>query len=57
MNFKNPKKGKQKIAIVNHKQRRQIAVLASETEYRKNKCPYLNLKNFNFKKTQKHPKH
>ena len=30
MNFKNPKKGKQKIGIVNQKQRRQIAVLASK---------------------------
>jgi hypothetical protein len=29
MNFKNPKKGKQKIGIVNQKQRRQIAVLVS----------------------------
>ena len=31
MNFKNPKKGKQKICIVNQKQRRQIAVLVSKS--------------------------
>jgi len=33
MNFKNPKKRKQNIGIVNQKQRRQIAVLASKVRF------------------------